>query len=182
MPAHQSSTFFSPSELAYIHSSLSSTTPIRPDSRSPTAFRPLIAETSLLPSTYGSSRVCFSDGTECIVGIRGEVEKSNEENHATGTGGKNDDNFEDEEGAAVGQEHGGNAGYIRAADFASRWIGITIDIPGSRDDDAGTAFLVSMLHEALVAEGHLGRRLFINRRFHWHLYVDVRIHRLAANA
>jgi hypothetical protein len=66
----------SPAELSYLHTSLSLTTPIRPDGRTSSQFRPLIAETDILPGTNGSSRICFADGTEAIVGIKAEVEKS----------------------------------------------------------------------------------------------------------
>ena len=75
----------SPAELAYLHSSLSLQPPIRPDGRSPTQFRPLTAETGILPGTNGSARVCFSDGTEAIVGIKAEIEKSTSLEGAEGT-------------------------------------------------------------------------------------------------
>ncbi|CAD6566742.1 MAG: Exosome complex component RRP42 [Alectoria sarmentosa] len=66
----------SPSELSYLHTSLSLHPPIRPDARSPTSFRPLVAETDLLPSANGSARLCFADGTEAIVGVKAEIEKA----------------------------------------------------------------------------------------------------------
>src|SRR5436309_9199683 len=66
----------SPAELSYLHTSLSLTPPIRPDARTLTQFRPLIAETDILPSTNGSARICFADGTEAIVGVKAELEKS----------------------------------------------------------------------------------------------------------
>ena len=66
----------SPAELSYLHTSLSLVPPIRPDGRTSSQFRPLIAETDILPGTNGSSRICFADGTEAIVGIKAEVEKS----------------------------------------------------------------------------------------------------------
>jgi exosome complex component RRP42 len=34
-------------------------------------------------------------------------------------------------------------------------------------------FLAAMLSEALLADGEFLRRLWINRRFHWKLYLDV---------
>ncbi|KAL8800485.1 MAG: hypothetical protein Q9182_005157 [Xanthomendoza sp. 2 TL-2023] len=70
------SNLLSPSELSYLHTSLSLDPPIRPDARSPTTFRPLIAETDLLASTNGSARLCFADGTEAIVGVKAEVERT----------------------------------------------------------------------------------------------------------
>jgi exosome complex component RRP42 len=66
----------SPAELSYLHTSLSLSPPIRPDSRKPTQFRPLTAELDILPSTHGSSRIVWPDGGECIVGVKAEVEKS----------------------------------------------------------------------------------------------------------
>ena len=85
------------------------------------------------------------------MGVRGEVEKS-----SRGDGGQSE----------VGEEEDANDG-------VGRWVEISIDIPGTRDDDAGTAFLGNMLLEAITADGALGRRLYINRRFHWQLYIDV---------
>ena len=66
----------SPAELSFLHSSLSLKPPIRPDGRTTTQFRPLTAETGILPGTNGSARVKFSDGTEAIVGVKAELEKS----------------------------------------------------------------------------------------------------------
>ena len=72
---------FSPAELSYLHSSLSSIPPIRPDSRTSTDFRPLNAETGILPATNGSAHLSFSDGSEAIVGVKLEVEKSKALSH-----------------------------------------------------------------------------------------------------
>ena len=66
----------SPAELSYLHVSLSLTPPIRPDARKPNQFRTLTAETDILPSTHGSARLVWSDGGECIVGIKAEVEET----------------------------------------------------------------------------------------------------------
>ncbi|KAF8252624.1 hypothetical protein K440DRAFT_354115 [Wilcoxina mikolae CBS 423.85] len=74
--ATSSLSLLSPAELSYLHTSLSLSPPIRPDSRKPTQFRPLTAELDILPSTHGSSRVIWPDGGECIVGVKAEVEKS----------------------------------------------------------------------------------------------------------
>lgn len=54
------------------------------------------------------------------------------------------------------------------------WIQIAVEIPGTRDDDASTVFLGEMLREALLADGEFAKKLWINRRFHWRLYLDVR--------
>src|SRR5271170_3774085 len=67
---------FSPAELAYLHTSLSLTPPIRPDSRTSTQFRALSAETDILPATNGSAHLSFSDGSEAIVGVKAEVERT----------------------------------------------------------------------------------------------------------
>ena len=53
------------------------------------------------------------------------------------------------------------------------WLEISIDVPGMRDDDALPVFLSAMLTEALLADGELKDRLWMNRRFHWRLYIDV---------
>lgn len=50
---------------------------------------------------------------------------------------------------------------------------MTVEIPGFRDDDAMPVFLAALLSEALLADGEFTRRLWINSRFHWRLYVDV---------
>ena len=53
------------------------------------------------------------------------------------------------------------------------WVELSVEIPGLRDDDSGTVFLTSMLTEALLADGEFVKKLWINRRFHWKLYLDV---------
>ena len=166
----------SPAELSYLHSSLSQNPPIRPDGRSPTQFRPLVAETDILPSTNGSARICFADGTEAVVGVKAEVEKSKTSFVATGettaegvlgsgTGGGEDVAMDDDEEDGDQQTSKGSG--------EDSWLEISIEIPGVRDDDALPIFLSAMLREALLAEGGLKDRLWINRRFHWRLYVDV---------
>lgn len=163
----------SPAELSYLHTSLSQQPPIRPDGRSPTQFRPLVAETDILPSTNGSARICFADGTEAIVGVKAEVEKSRavgvsgETAHAgirgLGVGNEVDMEDDDDEVARRG----------RAGKGEDSWLEIAIEIPGLRDDDALPIFLSAMLMEALLADGQLKDRLWINNRFHWRLYADV---------
>lgn len=166
----------SPAELSYIHTSLSQTPPIRPDGRSFTQFRPLVAETDILPSTNGSARICFADGTEAVVGVKAEVEKSRGVFAATGevagegalglghgAGGDVDmDEEDDDEGGRRKQGRGEDS-----------WLEVSIEIPGMRDDDSTPVFLSAMLTEALLADGELKDRLWINRRFHWRLYIDV---------
>lgn len=162
----------SPAELAYLHTSLSLTPPLRPDGRTATQFRPLTAETDILPGTNGSARICFADGTEAIVGVKAEVDKTRvrygagntlretELIEAAATGGGDGDDEEDEGNRGVSGESG--------------WVEIAVEIPGTRDDEASTVYLAEMLAEALLADGEFVRRLWINRRFHWKLYLDVR--------
>ncbi|RMY46036.1 hypothetical protein D0863_15924 [Hortaea werneckii] len=175
----------SPAELSYLHTSLTQSPPIRPDGRSPTQFRPLIAESDILPSANGSARICFADGTEAIVGVKAEVEKTRSsaipsysgndasgEEHSQGvlglgTGSGRDVEDEDRMDAdGSGSEEKGGKG-------RDEWVEVAIDVPGMRDDDALPVFLSAMLTEALLADGGLKDRLWINRRFHWRLYIDI---------
>ena len=174
MAPSQAQNLVSPAELAYLHSSLSIDPPIRPDSRLSTQFRPLIAETDILPGTNGSARICFSDGTEAVVGVKAEVEKSVAS------------------GASINSQHGlsllteadgqtmgavetayeaGLPGRVGAGE--NSWFETTIEVPGFRDDDSLIVFLAAMLSEALVATGDLVDKLWINNRWHWKLYIDV---------
>ncbi|KAM0723290.1 hypothetical protein Q7P37_001491 [Cladosporium fusiforme] len=148
----------SPAELSYLQTSLSATPPIRPDGRSPTQFRPLVAEADILPSANGSARVCFSDGTEAVVGVKAEVEKSRQARWADG-----DVQMEGEEDINETSEGKGR----------NEWLEVAVDVPGLRDDDALPTFMGAMLSEALCADGSLRDRLWINSRFHWRLYVDI---------
>ncbi|KAI9832350.1 MAG: hypothetical protein M1826_002036 [Phylliscum demangeonii] len=163
----------SPAELAYLHTSLSRTPPIRPDGRRARQFRPLATEWNLLPATNGSARVCFSDGSEAVVGVKAEVAPS-----------------------AAGMIDDGGVDRAQADDS---WVTLSIDIPGVREDDGLPVYLAAMLTEALVvssaasaaspasaasastaagAKGgkgitSLSRKLYINRRFHWRLCIDI---------
>ncbi|RMY43672.1 hypothetical protein D0863_16307 [Hortaea werneckii] len=170
----------SPAELSYLHTSLTQSPPIRPDGRSPTQFRPLIAESDILPSANGSARICFADGTEAIVGVKAEVEKtrskassSGEEEHSQGVLGLGKGSARDVEDEDPRVEDGwdGSEGKGKGRD---EWVEVAIDVPGMRDDDALPVFLSAMLTEALLADdGGLKDRLWINRRFHWRLYIDI---------
>ena len=155
-------THLSPAELSYLHTSLSLQPPIRPDARSPTTFRPLIAETDLLPGCNGSARLCFADGTEALVGIKADVEKTPQK---VGQG------FEGFDGDVAMVDAGETKGGTRTGD--GKWIEVTVDIPGQRDDDPLVVFLGAMIHEALVADGILPARLWLNERWHWRIFVDV---------
>lgn len=179
----------SPAELSYLYTSLAlPNSPIRPDGRSPTQFRPLTAESSILPGANGSARIGFADGTQAIVGVKAEVEKT-----VVGTGvidsadpgvngGGDDGDGDGDEG--LGRDGGGGA----AASGQGSWVQMSIEIPGFRDDDALPVFLAEMMREALVGAvgsgsgfgsddadmaGGLKGRLVINRRWHWRLYIDV---------
>jgi len=172
-------TLLSPSELSYLHTSLALTPPIRPDARSPTSFRPLIAERDLLPSANGSARLCFADGTEAICGVKGEVERTagarrkedvDLERVGRGQGGGGDD--EEMMGGVVEVTDPGPGGEGVSGDDG--WIEVSVDMPGSqRDDDAVAVFLAQMLQEGLVADGSLSRRLWINEGWHWRIFIDV---------
>ncbi|PNS19908.1 hypothetical protein CAC42_7875 [Sphaceloma murrayae] len=168
----------SPAELSYLQASLTATPPIRSDGRSDTQFRPLVAETDVLPAANGSARICFSDGTEAIVGVKAEIAKSSspekaggeteqEGSRGLGTANAGDDVNMDRDGEGGSPEAGsGGQG-------SDSWLEIAVEIPGFRDDDQMPVFLASMLSEALLSDGKLRDRLYINSRFHWTLYVDI---------
>lgn len=154
-PFHQMAQplLFSPSQLAYLHTSLSLRPPIRPDARTPTTFRSLYAETDFLPAANGSARVCFAEGGEAVVGIRAEVEQTvvRRRWEQQGRGG---------EGEGEGEEEGEDS-----------WVEVAIE---QREDEAEGVFLAETLREGLLADGNLRGRLAIGRRWHWRIFVDVR--------
>ncbi|KAI1105068.1 ribosomal protein S5 domain 2-type protein [Jackrogersella minutella] len=163
----------SPAELAYLHSTLSLSPPIRPDGRTATQFRPLTtAETDVLPGTNGSARICFADGTEAIVGVKAEVGKRARVSYL-------DYFYENKELRRKQQQQQQKDEELRERDRrpeeggSNDWVEITVEIPGYRDDDSSTVFLAAMLSEALVADGEFTKKLRINRRFHWKLYIDI---------
>jgi exosome complex component RRP42 len=154
-PPGSSQTLLSPAELSFLHTSLSSTPPIRPDLRTPTQFRPLVAETAILPATNGSARICFSDGTEAIVGIKAEV-------------GKTPQQIELQQSAESSTTH-----FSHTPSSLPAPIELSIEIPSHRDDDPLPTFLSSMLTETLLASSSLRESLHINERWHWKLYIDI---------
>ncbi|KAB5586190.1 ribosomal protein S5 domain 2-type protein [Coniochaeta sp. 2T2.1] len=160
----------SPAELAYLHASLSLLPPLRPDGRSPNKFRPVTAETSVLPGANGSARVCFADGTEAIVGVKAEVEKTRTR---LGLDPEAEEGGFDAGAAAADDDDEGTDKDDDGRKGHSDWVEMTVEIPGQRDDEAGTVFLAAMLSEALLADGEFVKRLYINRRFHWKLYLDI---------
>lgn len=167
-PSATQQVLLSPAELSYLHTSLSLTPPIRPDGRTPSQFRPLIAETDILPSTNGSARICFADGTEAVVGIKAEVEKSRPGYQAVDDLpiGEDDDDEEDDDTRRRDKEAEQKKGL-------NEWVEISVEIPGFRDEDSMPVFLAAMLTEALLADGDFTRRLWISGRFHWKLYLDI---------
>lgn len=168
----------SPAELSYLYTSLSlPKNPIRPDGRSPTQFRPLSAETTILPGTNGSARIGFADGTQAIVGVKAEVEKT------VLAADTLDSRSLSQHGDALNRE--GEEGSA-AVSGQGEWVQMSIEIPGFRDDDALPVFLSEMMRESLVGSvaggdvdgakemaGGLKGRLVINKRWHWRLYIDV---------
>jgi exosome complex component RRP42 len=128
------------------------------------------AEHDVLPSANGSARIALEDGTEALVGVKADVEQSQAQwrpppgdtKHvltvASGERMLLDDDEPDES-----EGKGKNS-----------WLEMSVEIPGFRDDDPLPVFLASMLTESLLASGALKDRLYINRRFHWKLYIDVR--------
>jgi exosome complex component RRP42 len=169
MPSASTSSLpFSPAELSYLHTSLSSIPPIRPDSRTSTDFRPLNAETGILPATNGSAHVSFSDGSEAIVGIKLEVEKSSKSQHTPEA--RNGEQMELD--TASKQDQSKPKG-------RPDWITFMLTLPGLRDDDSQLVFLEEMLREPLLTPSSidtnpsLADKLVINSRWHWHIYIDV---------
>lgn len=79
-----------------------------------------------------------------------------------------------EDGGADGMgEEGGNDGNGESGKGENAWVEVTIEIPGFRDDDPLPVFLASLLAEPLLAAGDLTRKLYINEKWHWRLYVDI---------
>lgn len=184
-PSTAAQTLLSPAELSFLHSSLSLTPPIRPDLRGATQFRPLVAETDILASTNGSARICFNDGTEAIVGVKAEIEKTPRSWQSYGTAQQNGHTGDERMGGTgVDAEddaptRGGASRKPRSNDAAAAgnvsdsWLETSIELPGYRDDDNLPVFLSSMITETLLAEGTLLEKLFINARWHWKLYIDI---------
>ncbi|KAJ5539505.1 hypothetical protein N7513_007837 [Penicillium frequentans] len=174
----------SAAELSYLYTSLSlPNNPIRPDGRSPTQFRPLAAECDILPGTNGSARIGFADGTQAIVGVKAEVEKTT---LTADTLDARSLSLQSDLGPS-GDGREGTEGSSAATGGHGSWVQMSIEIPGFRDDDALPVFLAEMMRESLVGSvggkdgdgiergmaGGLKGRLVINKRWHWRLYIDV---------
>lgn len=170
MAPANSTTHLSPAELSYLHTSLSSNPPIRPDARNATDFRPFSAETGVLPNTFGSAHVGFADGREAVVGVRAEVEKTLRAYIPTA---------EEEEGDDVQMADSTAKTTNRHNQGRASWVNLALTLSGLRDDDKDLIFLEEMLREVLVSPSSgqmsvsLQDSLVINSRWHWRLYIDV---------
>ncbi|KAF7512072.1 hypothetical protein GJ744_002785 [Endocarpon pusillum] len=191
MPATSTATTLSPAELSYLHTSLTQTPPLRPDLRSSTEFRPLRAETDLLPTCNGSAHVSLTDGSEALVGIKAEVHR---------TAGANVTKRLDEEmreKMSLDEPSSTISAAAAAAGLDSNrkprghpdWISLNVDISTLRDDDALLIFLSEMLREPLLTtstttttttttttatrSSSLADMLVINSNWHWHLHIDI---------
>ncbi|KNG51326.1 3 exoribonuclease family protein [Stemphylium lycopersici] len=163
MAPQQALVNLSPAELSFLRSTLSQTPPIRLDvTKGPRDFRSMRAEYDVLPSANGSARIALEDGTEALVGVKAEVEKSRQRPMLAGQDDDDDVDMGDGEEKEESKGKGQNA-----------WVEMSVEVPGFREDDALPVFLSSMLTESLLASGELKDRLYINRRFHWKLYVDI---------
>ncbi|PGH03877.1 hypothetical protein AJ79_07235 [Helicocarpus griseus UAMH5409] len=179
----------SPAELSYLHTSLSTPhNPIRTDGRAATQFRPLTAETDILPGANGSARIGFADGAQAIVGVKAEVERTVsggvlDREAAVEVGGGVEGGSGDGEGDEAGEGTGASR---RGKGGESSWVEMSIEIPGLRDDDALPVFLAEMMREALMVSGAgeegkgeggmaqgLKGRLVINGGWHWRIYIDI---------
>ncbi|EXJ90843.1 hypothetical protein A1O1_03948 [Capronia coronata CBS 617.96] len=188
MPSLASSLPFSPAELAYLHTSLASVPPLRPDARSlGTDFRPLRAETGVLPAVNGSAHVGFSDGREAIVGVKLEVEKTAGKKSVHGPIRTEDGVVDMDVDVDIEDQYQGGR---HSAKGKQEWVTLSLTLPGLRDDDPNLAFLEEMLREPLAVASStstststkpsemgsttsLQDNLVINSRWHWHIYIDV---------
>jgi exosome complex component RRP42 len=163
MPSATTSSLpLSPAELSYLHTSLSTNPPIRPDGRKPTDFRPLQAETNILPATNGSAHVSFSDGSEAIVGIKLEVERTTPSQQAQ----------------PQPRNNGNDVHLDTPLQGNPDWITLTLTTPATRDDDNTLIYISELLREPFLlpsttSSPSLADALIINTRFHWHIYLDI---------
>ena len=173
MPPQTSLVHLSPAELSFLRASLSQSPPLRLDvTKGPRDFRSMRAEYDVLPSANGSARIALEDGTEALVGVKAEVERTPQRpvlGEQDGVDRSNGHEHGDEHTDKHSGEHTDGKGRGQ-----NGWIEMSVEVPGFRDDDALPVFLASMLTESLLASADLKDRLYINRRFHWKLYIDVR--------
>lgn len=171
-PSQAAAVNLSPAELSFLRETLAQSPPVRLDhTKGPRDFRAMRAEYDVLPGANGSARIALEDGTEALVGVKAEVDKSPWRPALAPASilsvASGDVSMRDRDDAG----DGGGGGKARGQ---NAWIETSVEIPGFRDDDALPVFLASMLTESLLASGELKDRLCINRRFHWKLYIDVR--------
>jgi exosome complex component RRP42 len=177
--AASTSTTLSPAELSYLHTSLSHTPSLRPDLRSATEFRPLRAETELLPSCNGSAHVSLADGSEALVGVKAEVHRHAHRGSASNK--RLDEEMDekmslDDESRSSGTAKSGRRRRRSRLRGSPDWIALNVDISTLRDDDALLVFLGEMLREPLLvstSDASLADALVINGNWHWHLHIDV---------
>ncbi|EOA82172.1 Exosome complex component rrp42 [Exserohilum turcicum] len=169
MAPHHALVNLSPAELSFLRASLAQTPPVRLDvTKGPRDFRSMRAEYDVLPTANGSARIALEDGTEALVGVKAEVEKTRQQPMAGEQPGA-DVQMGDGDGDGDGGEQADGA----KGKGQNAWLDMSVEIPGFRDDDALPVFLASMLTESLLASGELKDRLYINTRFHWKLYIDI---------
>jgi exosome complex component RRP42 len=176
MAAASTSTTLSPAELSYLHTSLSLTPPLRPDLRSPSEFRPLRAETDLLPTCNGSAHVSLTDGSEALVGIKAEVHRTRGGDVAKRLEEEWNEKMRLDEWQTTGSGPSSNG--RRRVKGNPDWISLNVDISTLRDDDALLNFLSEMLREPLLTAStqqntSLVDALVINSNWHWHLHIDI---------
>lgn len=97
--------------------------------------------------------MCYGDGMEVIVGVRGEVQQRRRKVDAL-----------------VGKEEGDDG-------EEGDWVDVTLDVPGMREDDNAVGWLAGVVGEGVVVAadggGGLEGRLRINGGWNWGLGVDV---------
>ena len=178
-PTSSSSIPISPAELSYLHTSLSLTPPIRPDLRAPTEFRPFHAETDVLPNCHGSAHLSLADGSEALVGIKVDTQR-------TSGAGWAKQRLDKELATPVRRDRDSEVLRKENDQEKSRrgdpeWVHLSVDISTLRDDDQLLISLAETLREPLVTLGSVDRTqdrsladgLVINSRWHWELYIDV---------
>lgn len=120
------------------------------------------------------------------MGVKGEVQRSTvlssslvswDENVAIGATGGRSEGVDDGSGRRKKADEQSTTvettSRTEINSSSSSWVEVTLDIPGTKDDDATVVFLARMIHEGIMADGVLLDRLRINRRWHWKLFVDV---------
>ncbi|ERF75802.1 hypothetical protein EPUS_01632 [Endocarpon pusillum Z07020] len=180
MPTTSTPTTLSPAELSYLHTSLTQTPPLRPDLRSPTEFRPLRAETDLLPTCNGSAHVSLTDGSEALVGIKAEVHRTAGANVTKRLDEEMHEKMSLDEPSSTISAAAAGLNSNRKPRGHPDWISLNVDISTLRDDDPLLIFLSEMLREPLLTTSsatttaaNLADMLVINSNWHWHLHIDI---------